>query len=137
MMVALAAVWAQVCQSNLLIFSKLGLALELGVLLSCLVRCEAVGGVCSHSVLLRDQGLTPTSVSAMSCTPLPLRSLFCPLLPLLGCFFPPTSFFLSFFPPFLLTHMHKALFISHPAPSVLSASRSSLFLSYIHSNPLP
>lgn len=45
-------------------------------------------------------------------------------------------FFLCFFPPFLLTHMHKVLFVSHPAPSVLSASRS-LFLSYINSNPLP
>lgn len=96
-----------------------------------------MGSVCSHSVLLRDSGAhTHLSLRhSRPAPPLPLRSLFCPLLPLLGCFFPPTSSFLSFFPPFLLTHMHKTLFISHPAPSVLSASRSSLFLSYSHSNP--
>lgn len=141
--VALAVALAQVCQSSLLNFSKLGLALESE---RALVLHREVWA-CGRCVLPLRAWLCPAEGSGAH-THLSLRHSHVlhppssqePVLPtasFVRLFFPPTSFFLSFFPPFLLTHIHKTLFISHPAPSVLSASRSSVFLSYINSNPLP
>lgn len=130
--------WPKYVTVNCYIFLNLAWHWSLAVLSSCVGRC--VLPLCARPCPaegLRAHTHLRVSGTALFCTPSSSQGPVLPTASFVWLFFPPTSFFLSFFPPFLLTHMHKALFISHPAPSVLSPSRSSLFLLYINSNPLP